>query len=78
MRGLADPSYLDIVLKRKLGLPISLSVLYAVVCRELRVPVELVGMVRCSGRGAGACCAVFPAPVCLCCHTGAILVPYRR
>ena len=39
-------SFLDTVLRRKLGLPITLSVLYAVVCRELRVPVELVGMVR--------------------------------
>lgn len=36
---------MDEVLRRRLGLPISLSVLYAVVCRDLQVPVEMIGMV---------------------------------
>lgn len=38
-------SYLDEVVSRKLGLPITLSVLYAVVCREVNIPIDMIGMV---------------------------------
>lgn len=33
------------VLTRKLGLPISLSVLYALVCREVKISIDMIGMV---------------------------------
>ena len=38
-------SYMDEVLSRRLGLPITLSVLYAVVCRSVDIPIEMIGMV---------------------------------
>ena len=42
-------SYMDELLVRRLGLPISLSVLYALVCREVQIPIEMIGMVsRCA------------------------------
>ena len=40
---------MDELLARRLGLPISLSVLYALVCREVQIPIEMIGMVsRCA------------------------------
>lgn len=47
---------MDELLVRRLGLPISLSVLYALVCREVQIPIEMIGMVsRCS---AGLHCSL--------------------